>query len=103
MRISRGRLLLRVALLLVGGGFMEWRALETRRAALQQAGADRVLGERLALVMALVGLLALLTAAVVAWQSRRRERRHSLHLDGADASGGKVSGPGPGTPPSGGP
>ena len=63
MRISRGRLLLRVALLLVGGGFMVWRALETRSAALTQAGADWVLGERLALVMALVGLLALLTAA----------------------------------------
>jgi membrane protein implicated in regulation of membrane protease activity len=103
VRISRGRLLLRVALLLVGGGFMVWRALETRSAALTQAGADRVLGERLALVMALVGLLALLTAAVVAWQSRRRERRHSLHLGGADAGRGDVSGPGPGTPPSGGP
>ena len=103
MRLSRGRLLLRVALLLVGGGFMVWRALETRSAALTQAGADRVLGERLALVMALVGLLALLTAAVVAWQARRRERRHSLHLGGADARRGDVSGPGPGTPPSGGP
>jgi hypothetical protein len=98
VRISRGRLLLRVALLLVGGGFMEWRALETRRAALRQAGADRVLGERLSLVMALVGLLALLTAGVVAWQLRRRERRHSLRLRDPD-----VSGPGPGTPPSGGP
>jgi hypothetical protein len=82
---------------------MEWRALETRRAALTQAGADRVLGERLALVMALVGLLALLTAGVVAWQARRRERRHSLHLGGVESSGGDVSGPGPGNPPSGGP
>ena len=94
MRISRGRLLLRVALLLVGGGFMGWRALETRRAALERTGADRVLGERLALVMALVALLALLTAVVVAWQMRRRERRHTLDLS---------SGPGPGSPPSGGP
>jgi len=82
---------------------MEWRALETRRAALTQAGADRVLGERLALVMALVGLLALLTAGVVGWQGRRRERRHSLHLGGGDAGGGGLSGPGPGNPPSGGP
>jgi uncharacterized iron-regulated membrane protein len=80
---------------------MVWRALETRSAALTQAGADRVLGERLALVMALVGMLAILTAGVVAWQARRRERRHSLHLGGADAR--PVSGPGPGTPPSGGP
>jgi hypothetical protein len=77
---------------------MEWRALETRRAALERTGADRVLGERLALVMALIGILALGTAAVVAWQLRRRERRHSLHLGGPG-----VSGPGPGNPPSGGP
>lgn len=100
MRISRGRLLLRVALLLVGGGFMAWRALETRSAALRQSGADRVLGERLSLVMALVGVLAILTAGVVAWQMRRRERRHSLHLQGA---GKPATDPGPGTPPSGGP
>ena len=98
MRISRGRLLLRVALLLVGGGFMEWRAWETRRTSLALTGADRVLGERLAVVMALVGLLALLTAGVVAWQLRRRERRHSLRLGGPG-----VSDRGPGHPPSGGP
>jgi len=98
VRISRGRLLLRVALLLVGGGFMAWRALETRSAALRQSGADRVLGERLSLVMALVAVLAILTAGVVAWQMRRRERRHSLHLGGPG-----VSDPGPGSPPSGGP
>jgi heme/copper-type cytochrome/quinol oxidase subunit 2 len=99
VRISRGRLLLRVALLLAGGGFMAWRAWETRRSALAQAGADRVLGERLALVMALVGLLAIGTAVVVAWQMRRRERRHSLRLD----VGPGVSGPRPGSPPSGDP
>jgi len=80
VRISRGRLLLRAGLLLVGGGYMGWRAWETRRAALTLSGAERVLGERLALVMGLVGLLALLIAIVVAWQLRRRERRHSLHL-----------------------
>jgi len=93
VRISRGRLLLRAALLLVGGGFMGWRAWETRLAALQQTGASRVLGERLALAMALLALLALLTAGGVAWQLRRRERRHSLHLPGAS----------PPAPPSGGP
>jgi hypothetical protein len=82
---------------------MAWRALETRSTALTQAGADRVLGERLALVMALVGLLAILTAGVVAWQARLRERHHSLHLGGVEAGGGGLSGPGPGNPPSGGP
>jgi hypothetical protein len=61
---------------------MAWRAWETRQAALAQTGASRVLGERLALVMALVAALALLTAGVVTWQLRRRERRHSLHLPG---------------------
>jgi hypothetical protein len=80
VRISRGRLLLRVLLLLTGGAFMAWRAWDARRAAQAQTGADRVLGERLALVMALVALLAVLTAGLVAWQMRRRERRHSLHL-----------------------
>ena len=80
---------------------MAWRALETRSAALRQSGADRVLGERLSLVMALVGVLAILTAGVVAWQMRRRERRHSLHLGRPGSPA--VSGPGPGTPPSGGP
>jgi hypothetical protein len=59
---------------------MGWRAWETRQAALTLTGAERVLGERLAIVMALVGLLALLIAIVVTWQLRGRERRHSLHL-----------------------
>ncbi len=77
---------------------MAWRAWETRRASIALTGADRVLGERLALVMALVSLLALLTAGVVAWQLRRRERRHSLHLGDPG-----VSDRGPGHPPSGGP
>jgi hypothetical protein len=44
-------------------------------------------------VMALVGVLSLLTAGVALLQLRRKERRHSLHLRG----------PGPGTPRSGDP
>lgn len=78
---------------------MGWRALEAWRAARALSGADRVLGERLAVVMALVGLLALLTAVAAAWSARPRERRHSLHLSGGPPSGP----PGPGNPPSGGP
>jgi hypothetical protein len=77
---------------------MAWRALESWRAAARQAGADRVLGERLSLVMALVAVLALLTAAAAAWQLRPRERRRSLHLPG-----GPEGPTGPGAPPSGGP
>ena len=72
---------------------MGWRAWETRREALAQAGAARVLGERLALVMALLGLLALLTAGAVAWQLRRRERRHSLHLPGSTRPAPPIDGP----------
>jgi len=64
---------------------MAWRAWET--------GAARVLGDRLALVMALVALLALLTAGVVTWQLRRRERRHSLHLPGATPPAPPSDGP----------
>jgi hypothetical protein len=79
---------------------MAWRALLAWRAAAAQSGADRVLAERLALVMALIALLAVLTAAVVAWQLRPRERRHSLHLSDLPPTGGR---PGPGNPPSGGP
>ena len=75
---------------------MAWRAWETRRAALSLSGADRVLGERLALVMVLVAFLAILTAIAVAWQMRRRGRLHSLRL-------GATRSPGPGNPPSGGP
>jgi cytochrome oxidase assembly protein ShyY1 len=59
---------------------MGWRAWETRQAAQTLTGAERVLGERLALVMGLVGLLALLIAILVTWQMRSRQRRHSLHL-----------------------
>ncbi len=102
MRLSRGRLLLRAVLLLVGGTFMAWRAWEARRAALAQSGPARVLGERLALVMALVALLAVLTAGAVAWQMRRRERRHSLHLNAPDGDAGRPNGS-RGAPPSGDP
>jgi hypothetical protein len=72
---------------------MGWRAWETRQAARTQTGAARVLGERLSLVMGLVGLLALLTALVVTWQLRRRERRHSLHLPGVRPPAPPSAGP----------
>jgi len=72
---------------------MGWRAWETHRDALARNGAARVLGERLALVMALLGLLALLTAGAVAWQLRRRERRHSLHLPGSSPPAPPSDGP----------
>ena len=72
---------------------MGWRAWRTHQEALAQTGAARVLGERLALVMALLGLLALLIAGAVAWQLRRRERRHSLHLPGSSPPAPPSDGP----------
>ena len=115
MRLSRGRLFLRVVLLLVGGGFMAWRALEAWRAAAGQSGSGRVLAERLAAVVALVGLLAILTAATVAWQMRpgRARARPMLRLGEAGGAGPETpAAPGPdgvsdrrpaARPPSGGP
>jgi hypothetical protein len=95
VRISRGRLLLRAVLLLVGGGFMLWRAWEARLASRALAGTARLLPERIALVEALVGLLALLTGVAALLQLRRRERRHSLHLRGEAGPPPPRDAPGP--------
>lgn len=94
MRLSRGRVLLRSLLLLAGGAFMLWRAWEARAAGRAAGSAGRVLADRLALVEALVGALALLTGAGVLLSLRGRARRHSLHLP-------EPGGPPP--PPAGGP
>ncbi len=80
MRLSRPRVLLRAALLAVGGAFMLWKAAGTHRAAAQAGGADGVLLSRLALVWALVGVLALAAAAMALLALRERPRRHTLHL-----------------------
>jgi hypothetical protein len=80
VRLSPARLLLRSGLLFLGGGFMLWRAWEARAVARLVPGPERVLGERIALVEALVGALAVVTGAAALLSLRRRERRHSLHL-----------------------
>jgi len=79
---------------------MLWRALEARAAGAGLGGPSRVLGERLALVQALVGLLALLTALATLLSLRERRRRHTLRL-GAPAEGGRPDGPPTPRPPSG--
>lgn len=94
MRLSRGRVLLRAALLWAGGGWAlawAWRG-HVRARALE--GAARALAERLALVYALVGALALLTGLAVALLTRRRPRRHTLHLGGPPGDGGPRPPPG---------
>ena len=98
---------LRVGLLAAGGGFMLWRALEGRRAASTLEGSGAVLASRLALVWALVGVLALVTAATAALSLRPHRRGGTLRLgaragDGAPVSDGSLPGsstrPGPPRP-----
>lgn len=96
MRLSPSRVLLRAALLGVGGAFMFWRALEARRAAATLEGAgtggDALLFSRLSLVFGLVGLLALLAAGMALAALRPRRRKPSLSLP---------EGPPPPAPPGG--
>jgi len=81
VRLSRPRVLLRAALLLVGAAFMFWRAWEARAAARTGAGAPQaLLLERVALIEGLVGVLALAAAAAALLALRRRPRTHTLRL-----------------------
>jgi hypothetical protein len=89
VRLSRPRVLLRAALLAVGGAFMLWRAWEARAAGAAAEGGEAVLLSRVALVEALVGALALVAAGVALLALRRRPRTHTLHL-------GDLPGPGRG-------
>lgn len=92
MRLSKPRLLLRAALLLVLAGFMAWRAVETDRNAaapgVEPEGA-RLLSRVATLEWILCGL-AVLTAGAALFALRKQARTHSLHLGepppgGADA------------------
>jgi hypothetical protein len=81
VRLSRRRVLLRIALLLVGGVYMLVRAVELWRVARGGADGATSLAWRLGLVWGLVGVLALLTAASAAWSLRRRPPNKTLRLD----------------------
>ncbi len=59
------------------------KALDAHRAA-ADAGAGAVLLERVALVEALVGILALAASAMALLALRRRKRTHSLRLRDLD-------------------
>jgi hypothetical protein len=78
--MSRSRLLLRVILLATGGAFMLWKAYGASRGARELAGGDALLLQRIALVEALVGVLALGAAAFAGASLRKRSRRRTLDL-----------------------
>jgi len=78
--MSRGRVFLRAALLLVGGAYMLWRAFEARRLARLLSAPDALLQQRLALIWALVGALAILTGLGVLYLLRPRRHRRTLLL-----------------------
>ncbi len=80
MRLSRPRVLLRAALLAVGAGFMWWRSAVAWRAARELPGDAGLLQGRLALVFALMGLLALLTAGAALAALRPRRRQPTLRF-----------------------
>ncbi len=82
VRLSRPRVLLRLVLLLVGAGFMSWRAWETALAA-RVAGlapGDALLLQRVAAIELLLALLALGVAVAASLALRRRRARHRLGL-----------------------
>ena len=77
MQLSRPRVLLRITLLTVGGAFMLWRAAQLHHAG-GAPGSPDALAARMALVGALVGVLALLTAGAAALSLRRRPPKRTL-------------------------
>ncbi len=78
--MSRSRLLLRVILLAVGGALMVWKAYDASREASALSGGDALLLQRIAMIEALVGVLALGAATFAAAALRKRHRRRSLDL-----------------------
>lgn len=78
--MSRSRLLLRVLLLVAGGAFMLVKAYESSLGSRALAGGDALLLQRIAMIEALVGVLALGAAAFAAAALRKRRRRRSLDL-----------------------
>lgn len=93
MRLSRPRVLIRAALLWIGGAFMLAKAWSAHRGAALSEPADAVLLSRLALVEALMGALALAAGIVALLSLRRRPRAHTLHLEDVAPPRPRPSGP----------
>lgn len=88
VRLSRPRVLLRAALLVVAGAFMLWKAWGTHlaaRAAAESSGAPLL--SRMALVEALLGILGLAAAGVALLALRTRKRTHTLRLSDLERNG----------------
>lgn len=79
VRLTKGRVLLRVALLAGAGVFMVWRATERFQAG-AALGADGLTLRRLALFEALLAAVAFALAAFVLLALRRRRARRPLGL-----------------------
>lgn len=80
MRLSRTRVLLRVTLLVMGGFFMLWHAVQAWRASGRLEGGAASLQSQIAVIEGLVAVLALLTALGASLSLRRRRRGGSLRL-----------------------
>lgn len=80
MRLSRNRVLLRAVLLVVGGAFMLWKAVDALLAAPHVGGSGGVLLRRVAAVEALIGVLALGAALIALLSLRTKRRKHTLVL-----------------------
>lgn len=96
VHLSRPRVLLRAVLLVVGGGFLLWKAWGAHLAA-RAAGAspEALLLSRVALVEALMGSLGLVAAGLALLALRQRKRTHTLQL-GDLAKRSEDEGPGAG-------
>jgi len=96
VRLSRSRVVLRILLLTLLGGYLLVRGCQGRSAARHLARPEALLGSRLALVATLLGAVALLTAAlaalVVLYRPRKRRPLFEEH-PGAGAGRGEGSAP----------
>jgi hypothetical protein len=91
--------ILRAALLVVGGAFMLWKAHAARGAARAPGGLgadETVLLSRVALVETLVGVLALAAAALALLALRARRPTRTLKLQDLEPSVKTADRPGPG-------
>jgi hypothetical protein len=89
VRLSRPRVLLRLVLLLVGAGFVGWRASETEQASRVPGlpPGDALLLHRIAAIELLLAVLALGTALAAGLALRRRVSRRQLGLSKAPPPG----------------